>query len=104
VFDRGNNGNGSLGNVNNLDRGGASGHFLLLGNIVGRRIRRLVATVAGSRWLRGLLGLVTTVGWAIGLGRCSRHSWDVGSWGGRLGQSVGNNRRTAVVANIDRGD
>jgi hypothetical protein len=104
VLDRGDNRDGSLGNVDNLNRRGADRDFLLLGDVVGRGVGRLVAAMAGSGRLGWLLGLVTTIGWAIGLGWLSGHNRDVGSRSGRLGQGVGNDSGTAIVTNVDRGD
>jgi hypothetical protein len=94
----------SLGDVDNLHGGGLGWDLLLLRDVVGRSVGRLVTTVAGSRLLSRRLGLLATVvgaGWHCGHGR---NNGDVGSRGGGLGDGVGYDSWAALVADVDRGD
>jgi hypothetical protein len=100
VFDDRHDRDGRLGDVDDFDGGGASGGFLLLGDVVGGR----VGVVAGSGGLGGLLGLVAAVAWVGGTGWVGGHAGDVGGGGGGLGDGVGDDGRTALVADVDGGD
>jgi hypothetical protein len=60
--------------------------------------------VAGGGGLSGLLGLDGTVTWDGGAGWVGGHAGDVGGRCGRLGDGVGDDGRTAVVADVDGGD
>jgi hypothetical protein len=97
VFDDRHDRDGRLGDVDDFDGGGASGGFLLLGDVVGGR----VGVVAGGGGLGGLLGLVAAVAWVGGTGWVGGHAGDVG---GGLGDGVGDDGRTALVADVDGGD
>jgi hypothetical protein len=112
--------NGNGGDVNDRNCSGASRDFMLLGDVVGRSVDRLVTAVAGGGRLHRLLGLLTTVAgggglsrlmglftavaWAGRFGWCGGDTWNISGRSVGLGDGVGDDRRTAVVANVDGGD